>query len=70
MDLSFIKQTEYILDAWEKHVSDNPSALMLTDERHPRGLSRRQVDVLSGRIYAWLKKKNIGREERDSVSCL
>lgn len=63
MDLSFINQTEYILDAWEKHVSDNPSALMLTDERHPRGLSRRQVDVLSGRIYVWLKKKNIGRED-------
>ena len=63
MDLSFLKNTEYILEAFEKHVSDNPRALMLTDERHPRGLSRRQVDVLSGRIYAWLKEKQIGRED-------
>ena len=46
-----------------KHVSDNPAALALTDERHPRGLSRRQVDELSGRVYAWLKAKKVGRED-------
>ena len=60
MDLSFLNQTETILDAWAKHVSDNPAALALTDERHPRGLSRRQVDELSGQVYAWLKAKGIG----------
>ena len=63
MDLSFLNQTEYILDAWAKHVADNPAALALTDERHPRGLSRRQVDELSGRVYAWLKAKKVGRED-------
>ena len=63
MDLSFLNQTETILDAWAKHLSDNPAALALTDERHPRGLSRRQVDELSGRVYAWLKAKKVGRED-------
>ncbi len=63
VDLSFLNNTPYILDAFEKHVSDNPAALMLTDECHPRGISRRQVDSLSGRIYAWLKEKKIGRED-------
>ena len=63
MDLAFLDQTEYILDVWAKYVSEKPAALALTDERHPRGLSRRQVDELSGRVYAWLKKKKIGRED-------
>ena len=63
MDLAFLNQTEYILEAWTKYAADDPAALALTDERHPRGLSRRQVDELSGRVYAWLKGKNIGRED-------
>ena len=63
MDLSFLDQTEYLLDVWSEKVSDNPSAPMLTDERHPRGLSRRAVDELSGRVYAWLKEKQIGCED-------
>ena len=63
MDLTFLNQTEYLLDVWSKKAADNPSARMLTDERHPHGLSRRDVDDLSGRVYAWLKEKQIGRED-------
>ena len=63
VDLAFLKQTDDILDVWTKHVSENPAALALTDERHPRGLSRQQVDELSGRVYAWLNGKKIGRED-------
>jgi len=40
MDLAFLNQTEYILKAWTKYAADDPAALALTDERHPRGLSR------------------------------
>ena len=63
MDLTFLNQTEYLLDAWTKKAADNPSARMLTDERHPHGLCRHDVDDLSGRVYAWLKEKQIGRED-------
>ena len=63
MDLSFLNSTEYLPDVWSKHVSGNPSARMLTDERHPCGLSRRDVDDLSGRVYGWLKEKQVGRED-------
>ena len=63
MDITFLEQTEYLLDAWTKSVAENPSALVLTDERHPRGLSRRRVDELSGRVYAWLREKGSGRED-------
>ena len=61
MDLTFIEQTEYIVDAWKRSVAQNPNALALTDERHPRGISRRQVDELSGKDYAWLRAQNIGK---------
>lgn len=63
MDLSFLDQTEYLLDAWTKSVSANPSAKALTDEQHPRGLNRQDVDRMSGQVYAWLKEKQIGRED-------
>ena len=63
MDIGFLEQTEYIMEAWEKSVSENPNALVLTDERHPRGISRRTVDELSGKVYAYLRSKQIGRED-------
>ena len=63
MDLSFLNRTEYLLDVWTGYVADNPAALALSDERHPRGLSRRKVDELSARVFAWLKEKQIGRED-------
>ncbi|MBR3532440.1 MAG: non-ribosomal peptide synthetase [Clostridiales bacterium] len=63
MDLTFLEKTDYIMDAWAKLVAASPDALAMTDERHPRGLSRRQVDELSGKIYAWLRAQNIGRED-------
>ena len=60
MDITFLNETAFILDVWTKNVSDNPSAPALTDERHPRGLTRRQVDDLSGRVFSWLKAQGIG----------
>ena len=63
MELSFLNRTEYLLDVWSKKVSENPSARMLTDECHPHGLSRRAVDDLSGKVYAWLREKQISRED-------
>ena len=46
MDLTFIENTDYIMDAWDRSVKANPNALALTDERHPRGISRLKVDEL------------------------
>ena len=63
MDMGFLNQTKYILDVWTGYVSDHPNALALTDERHPRGLSRKRVDDISARVYAWLKERGIGRED-------
>lgn len=63
MDLSFLNQTDYLLDAWKKRVSDDPSARALTDERHPGGISRKDVDRLSDQVHAWLVNNKIGRED-------
>ena len=63
MDLSFLEGTPYILEAWSRHVAENPDAPALTDELHPRGISRLQADDLSARVYGWLKARGIGRED-------
>ena len=63
MDLSFLDNTEYILDTWSRHVANNPKAKALTGERNPRGLTRQQVDEMSGQVYGWLKAQQIGRED-------
>ncbi len=60
MEITFWNRTEDLMETWTKKVSEKPSALVLTDELHPRGLSRLQVDELSGRLYGWLKEKQIG----------
>ena len=33
MDLTFLDKTEYIMEAWERNVVEDPNALILTDER-------------------------------------
>ncbi|MCR5232375.1 MAG: hypothetical protein K6E53_00475, partial [Lachnospiraceae bacterium] len=60
-NLTLIEQTEYIMDAWIKSVSAKPNALILTDERHPRGISRRKADELSAQIFDRYARKEICR---------
>ena len=38
--------------------------IVLSDELHPNGITYRELQKLSGRVYAWLKKNGIGREQR------
>ena len=38
--------------------------IVLRDEIHPDGITYRELRILSGRVYAWLKSKGIGREQR------
>jgi acyl-coenzyme A synthetase/AMP-(fatty) acid ligase len=63
MDLQRINEVPYFLDEFAKHVRAYPDSRMLVDETDPNGLTRSQVEVLSGRVYAWLTKKGIGRED-------
>ena len=53
---NFIEQVEFF-------AQNTPKATPLYDEAITKGLSYEEIDVLSGRIYAWLKQQNIGKED-------
>jgi acyl-coenzyme A synthetase/AMP-(fatty) acid ligase len=63
MNMDFLKEQPYFLDAWRENVAAGPDRLFLTDEVHPRGITRRDADELSAKVFAWLKKQGIGKED-------
>ena len=52
----------YILDAWNKHVKEDPSSKVLTD-CNGYDLKRSEVDELSSKVYRYLKNNNISKED-------
>ena len=63
MDIQKIDNTPYFLDVFAQHVKESPDARILFDDRDTGGLTRAQVDEASARVYAWLSRKGIGRED-------
>ena len=53
----------YFLDVFTKHTKEAPESKMLYDDRDTSGLTRAQVDEASARVYAWLSRKGIGKED-------
>lgn len=53
---TFIEQLEF-------YAQNDAKPAILFDEQLPKGLSYGELDNLSGRVYAWLKNKNIGKED-------
>ena len=52
-----------ILELLEKYTREKPSAPILFDDAHSSGVSYARLDDVSGRVYAWLKKAGIGKED-------
>ncbi len=44
-------------------LKSKPDMPILADDTIPEGLTRRQVNILSGKVYAYLKGKGIGKED-------
>ena len=63
MDIKRIDSTPYFLDVFTKYTKEYPNSKMLFDDRDTSGLTRAQVDEASARVYAWLSRKGIGRED-------
>lgn len=63
MDLKRIDEVPYFLDVFDRRVRELPDSIMLVDDIHTGGLTRRQVDDMSGRVYTWLTRQGIGRED-------
>ncbi len=54
---------DYILDKLQDYTAQNPNAAILFDDAHSKGLTYAQFDDMTGRVYAWLKAKGIGKED-------
>lgn len=52
-----------LIEQFDFHVKNSPKAVAFFDEQIPQGISFEEIDNLSGRVYAWLKSKAIGRED-------
>ena len=63
MNLDIIKKFPYILDEWDKLVKYMPEWKFVYDGVATHGLRRVDVDDEASRIYAYLKKKGIGKED-------
>ena len=52
-----------ILQMLEDYTKENPNDAILFDETRPKGVTYAQLDDLSGRVYAYLSEKGIGKED-------
>ena len=52
-----------ILELLDKYSKEKPGASILYDEAHSKGITYAQLDDMSGRVYAYLKSKGIGKED-------
>lgn len=57
---------ERFIDRWDKHVIANPDKEALLDIEN--SLTYKELDILSGRVYAYLKSKGIGKENMVMIS--
>ncbi len=52
-----------VLQMLEEYTKQKPNAAVLFDDAHAKGITYAQLDDLSGRVYAYLSGKGIGRED-------
>ena len=52
-----------ILELLDRYSKEKPNAAILFDEAHTKGITYAQLDELSGRVYAYLSNKGIGKED-------
>ena len=52
-----------ILELLAQYTAEKPNAPILFDEAHSKGITYAQLDDMSGRVYAYLSDKGIGKED-------
>lgn len=52
-----------ILDYWKKNLESSPDALIIADSLHPGGFTRAQADYYSSKVCAYLKSREVGKED-------
>jgi len=53
---------QYCLAAWEDHLKTTPNNYVLSDSLG-KSLKRFECEDISSRVYAWLKSRNIGKDQ-------
>ena len=53
----------YIIEKLKQYTVEKPDEPILFDDAHGKGISYARLDEMSGRIYAYLRQKGIGRED-------
>ena len=53
----------YIIEQLAAFTASSPNSAILFDEAHNKGITYAQLDDISGRVYAYLKQNNIGKED-------
>ena len=54
---------ETILNKLQRYTKEDPNAAILFDEANTKGITYAMLDDMTGRVYAHLKEKGIGRED-------
>ena len=52
-----------IIDLLEQFTNETPNTTILYDEAHTKGFTYAQFDDMTGRVYSYLKKNGIGKED-------
>ena len=52
-----------ILTKLDQFTAESPNTPILYDEAHSKGITYEQLDNMSGRIYNYLKRKGVGKED-------
>ena len=63
MDFAKLNALPYFMEAFQTSARRWPQQPMFVDAQHPDGFTRAEVDELSGRVYAYLKQRGVGRED-------
>ncbi|MCR5582121.1 MAG: AMP-binding protein [Eggerthellaceae bacterium] len=63
MDLSILDNEPYFMRKFLRTVQDDPDALMLVDDQSINYWTRERVNDMSARVYGYLQKRNIGRDD-------
>ncbi len=63
MDFSALRDIPYFLTQWYDRVRENPDKTVLVDGGTGEEMTAGQLEDLSGRVYAWLRKNGVGTED-------
>ena len=63
MNLSFLDNEPSFMRAFLQTVQDDPDSLMLVDDQSNNYWTRDRVNDMSARVYNYLRKRHIGRED-------